>query len=365
MPLKDGYQSSECDLWGHKLDPETIFIENAVSGLDWTNRFLEKFPDAKLARIDSLKQGLETIPRDDPVQLYNSRRENVFLVKNEYDFIKICPCTQKAKRCGYWILNVGFGCPADCSYCYLQMYSNVPGMVFPANIEDYYPYIEEFNKKAATKTRIGTGEFTDSLAYDKYTDYSGYLIPFFRDKRNLVLEFKTKVADIDNVLVEDPHESVVISWSVNTREMARRYEKGAATVSERIQAALKAAKRGYKVGFHFDPIVYYEGWEEDYGQIVEELFSHDEIRKNTAWISLGTLRYTPGLKQSAEQRFEDNIVFYQGEFFAGFDGKLRYPEALRLQMYKKMAEWIKASGTKAWVYLCMEEAEMWKKAGLG
>ena len=78
-------------------------------------------------------------------------------------------------------------------------------------------------------------------------------------------------------------------------------------MDDRINSAVKAAEKGYKVGFHFDPVVFYKEWEEDYKSIVEELFSYDIIRKNTAWISLGTLRYTPGLKQIAEQRFDDKV----------------------------------------------------------
>ena len=49
------------------------------------------------------------------------------------------------------------------------------------------------------------------------------------------------------------------------------------------------------------------------------MFSNSLIREKTAWISLGTLRYTPGLKQVAESRFEDNLMFYSGEFFEDTD----------------------------------------------
>ena len=212
-----------------------------------------------------------------------------------------------------------------------------------------------------SRTRIGTGEFTDSLAFDDHTAYSSYLIPFFKERKNLILELKTKVGRIDNCLKQDPHDNVVISWSINTKRIAEKYEKGGASVQERIDAALRASERGYRIGFHFDPIVYYPGWEKEYKAIVEDMFSKEMIRKNTAWVSLGTLRYTPGLKQAAENRFEDNLIFYQGEFFLDTDGKLRYPRKLRIHMYNKMVEWIRSSDTKCWIYLCMEPSELWQK----
>jgi spore photoproduct lyase len=362
MPLKIKGADNECPIWDFNLTPSKIFVEKSVCDKDWTKRFLEKFHDIQTIPIEKLSEGFKLIPQEDSVSLYNSRRKNIFLIENKAAFIKICPCTKNYKRCGYWILNIGFGCPIDCSYCYLQTYSNVPGIILPANIEDYYDYIEEFDKKAKKGTRIGTGEFTDSLAFEKYTEYSKYLIPFFKNTKNLVLELKTKVSDIENILEQEPHDNVVISWSINTPSMARRFEKGAASIDERINAAYLAAKKGYRVGFHFDPLIYYPGWENEYKEVVERMFSRDEIRKKTAWISLGTLRYTPGLKQIAERRFSDNTMYYQGEFIVDTDGKLRYPRKDRIHIYKKMTDWINSFKTPAWVYLCMEPEEVWKEA---
>ena len=361
MPFRSSGATAECQKWEFELAPKSIFIEEEVKDLGWTHLFTANFPKAEVKHIRDVKEAIRGIEPKDPIELYNSRRENVFLIKNKHAFLKICPCTKEAKRCGYWILNVGFGCPVDCSYCYLQMYSNAPGMVLPANIEDYYGYIKEFDGKVNKKTRIGTGEFTDSLAFDKYTKYSSYLIPFFKDMKNLVLELKTKVAGVDTVIRSQPNDNVVISWSINTRRVAEKYEQGAASIDERIDAALNLAERGFRIGFHFDPIVYYNTWEEDYESVARELFSYKPIREKTAWISLGTLRYTPGLKQMAEMRFEDNLIFYEGEFFEDTGGKLRYPRDLRIKMYNKMIGWVRRTGMRSWIYLCMEPETLWKE----
>lgn len=354
MPVKIGQGREECLVWEFDIAPRAIYIEKSVKDTDWVEGFTRYFPNAEKTVIENLKDGFSRISATDDIAMYNARRDNVFLVRNKNTFVKVCPCSEGCVRCGYWILNLGFGCPIDCSYCYLQMYSNAPGILIPANIEDYYEHILEFDRKAFRRTRIGTGEFADSLALDKYTGYSSALIPFFSKTRNLVLELKTKSADIDNVLREDPHENVVIAWSMNTREMAERYEKGGATVGDRIYAAKRAASRGYKVGFHFDPLIYHKGWEDAYRGVLEEIFSHEEIKRNTAWISLGTLRYTPGLKQTAEQRFSDTLMFYEGEFLSDVDGKLRYPRNLRADMYDKMTGWIREHNPSCWIYRCME-----------
>ena len=364
MPVKMDPSRRECPIWDLELSPSTIFVEKDIKSLEWTQGFTRKFPEAEVVDINNIKDAAGYIPATDAVSLYNSRNDRVFLVRARSGFVKICPCTKGYKRCGYWILNLGFGCPIDCSYCYLQMYSNAPGLILPANIEDYYEHIDRFDRKVRKRTRIGTGEFTDSLALDKYTGYTSRFIPFFRNAGRLVLELKTKAGEIDGVLSEEPHENVVVSWSMNPRDIAERYEKGGVSIAERIYAAARVSRRGYKIGFHFDPVVYYEGWEDDYKAVVEEMFSFDEIKRNTAWISLGTLRYTPGLKQTAEQRFADTGMFYRGEFFVDTDGKLRYPRRLRIDMYNKMISWIRSFDTSCWIYLCMEPEAVWEKTDL-
>lgn len=354
MPLKIDGESNESAVWRGELEPRRIIVEKRSAGLEWTRGFLKMFPGAEVLETDNIHRASKELRLRDRIDGYALRRETIFIVSGKASFIKKCPCTKGAVRCGYWVLNLGFGCPFDCSYCYLQTYSNIPGLVFAANIEEYCGHIRKFDASQARQVRIGTGEFTDSLALDKYTGYSSKLISVFRETKNLILELKTKTADIDNVLKERAHPGVVISWSINTPGIVEKYEKGTAGVYRRIEAAALAASRGYKVGFHFDPVVWYEGWEKEYQDIVRRLFSHDKVRENTVWISLGTLRYTPGLKQAAEQRFSDNRIFYEGGFFLDFDGKFRYPEKLRKEMYDKLLRYIKEAGVSCWTYLCME-----------
>jgi spore photoproduct lyase len=110
------------------------------------------------------------------------------------------------------------------------------------------------------------------------------------------------------------------------------------------------------VAFHFDPVIYYQGWEADYEALVDMTFQAVDA-ENVAWISLGALRMTPRLKKIIENRFPDNTLLDE-EFFVGHDGKLRYPKDVRIFLYKKMTSWIRRHGKDVPVYLCMEEKSM-------
>ncbi|MBI4982836.1 MAG: hypothetical protein HZC15_06890, partial [Candidatus Omnitrophica bacterium] len=85
--------------------------------------------------------------------------------------------------------------------------------------------------------------------------------------------------------------------------------------------------------------------------------------KNIAWISVGTFRFVPQLKQVIERRFPQNIILDEA-LLPGFDGKLRYPYYLRREIYKKMLGYIFKHSRKLKLYLCMEERRMWKDLGL-
>ncbi|MBU1863566.1 MAG: hypothetical protein KKH94_07895, partial [Candidatus Omnitrophica bacterium] len=208
--------------------------------------------------------------------------------------------------------------------------------------------------------RIGTGEFTDSLAFDDLTNLSSRLIPYFTKKKNAVLELKTKTANISNLLTFKPKGKIVVSWSLNAEKIVRHEEYDTAPLRERIQAARTCQQRGYKIGFHFDPILYYPGWQRDYQHVIDLIFKNIKPQ-NIAWISLGCFRFIPSLKPIIEQRFPKS-TFICDEFIKGLDGKMRYIKPLRIHIYTQMFDWIRSHNSNVFIYLCMESAEVWRRS---
>jgi spore photoproduct lyase len=82
--------------------------------------------------------------------------------------------------------------------------------------------------------------------------------------------------------------------------------------------------------------------------------------KKIAWLSRGVLRETPALKRVMRSRFSSTRLL-SGEQVPCPDGKLRYFQPLRVNMYRKMLEWILRSAPTAFVYLCMESKEVWRQ----
>jgi spore photoproduct lyase len=131
-------------------------------------------------------------------------------------------------------------------------------------------------------------------------------------------------------------------------------------VEKRLAAAAKAQRRGYRLGFHFDPIIPLPGWEEDYARVIEQIFRAVDP-SSVAWISLGVLRFVPALKETAGSRFGAIPHFHDG-FRPGLDGKSRLFADRRVEVYRRMAENIRLHSPNARIYLCMESPEVWTKS---
>jgi spore photoproduct lyase len=228
-------------------------------------------------------------------------------------------------------------------------------------MEDLWRELDGFIRRRKGRfVRLGTGELADSLALDHLTLAGREFVSYFRGKPNAFFELKTKTANIDRILDCAPADNVVISWSLNSEKIGRQEEKGAPSVHERIEAARLISRRGFPVGFHFDPLILYPGWEEDYGQVIDELRAAVPISR-IRWISLGSLRFPPALKPVIEKRFPRSKIIY-GEMVPGRDGKLRYFKPLRLELYRKIVGFLTCSGgPQVPLYFCMEDAEVWGK----
>lgn len=352
LPKLDFDPALEADLQEKPFYPKTIYIENSVAHTELAARVKSLFPQATFKETDGKTQvGSPNFSR---------RLDTLFVHREKYDFIKPCPCSCSAAGCGYNLINLGFGCRFECEYCFLQGYQNLHAVLFPANLEEFLAKIDGYNlrKGLFDRARIGSGEFTDSLVFDEITRYSAQLVPFFRARPHLQFEFKTKSVCTKGILQAGGAENVVVSWSVNTHKIIKNVEHFTPPLAERLAAACEVAKAGYRIGFHFDPVIIYDGYKQDYAQVVAEMadtLPHDKI----AWISVGTLRFGRELKKMIENRFPQNTIL-DGEFLLGFDGKMRYGEQERREAYAFLLPLLRRTFPKAHVYLCMEDPQVVK-----
>ena len=265
--------------------------------------------------------------------------------------------------CDYRILHTASFCTMDCSYCILQSYFHPPVLQFFVNREDLDSELTDLFQIDRI-VRVGTGEFSDSLIWEPWTDLTAYLIGRFSVQNRCVLELKTKTVNIGRLQTLDHGRKTIVAWSLNTPSVIRSEERGTASLDARLGAALRCQRWGYPLAFHFDPLVIYDGCEADYRDVIRRLF--DRIAAaNVAWISLGSFRCMPDLKPIIAARFPQSTLPY-GEFITGLDNKMRYFKPLRMALYRKIAAWIREEAPDVTVYFCMEDEAVGASAlGIG
>lgn len=339
--------------------PSKIYVDNRIISHPVTQRILKKLPNLSPMIFNDLS---ELIVKNSIFRQPNiTYKKPLVLTYQKSKFLKRCPGTQNYICCGYQILNLMNNCEMNCSYCILQGYLNSPFIIVYVNIENLLSeLLEKFNKQPDKIFRIGTGELADSLSTDHITGYSSQLVPFFADSRNAIIELKTKSPLINNFINLNHNGRTVVAWSLNTPKIIDSEESLAPTLEERLVAAEKCQQAGFKLAFHFDPMIYYDGWEPDYHLVIIKLF--EKIKpENIIWISLGALRYPPQLDRIIRQNHRASKIVY-GELFPGKDGKLRYFKPIRIKMFSKTYQWIKELAPDVFVYLCMESSELWQKS---
>lgn len=292
---------------------------------------------------------------DDPV---GAGKEVLWLTANKGPFLKNCPGTKAYTCCDYEILHVGSYCSMDCAYCILQSYFHPPLLTYFVNHDDLQRQLAARFAESRIG-RIGTGEFTDSLIWEKWCDLSSKLVPAFAGQKKALLELKTKTVNIDALKKLDHNRKTIMAWSLNTKSVIALQERRTTSLAARLNAAARCVSWGYPVAFHFDPLIIYPGCEEDYRQVLTKLFEHVDPA-HIVWISLGALRFMPELKGTIAARFPDSKIPY-GEFITGLDNKMRYFKPLRIELFKMMADCIKALAPGVLAYLCMEDDEVWQK----
>jgi spore photoproduct lyase len=327
--------------------PKKIIIETDLRDNPVVRRVLERAHGAQTSYVDFAVQ--------DP----DEKETTLYLTKNPGRYFKPCPQTPEYVCCAYQILNFSTGCPIQCTYCILNGYFETRSMRFFCDHDRMFSELTAALQERTGFTRIGSGEFTDSLILDPLTDFTKSVVPFFLKQPNVLFEIKTKTNHVLNLLDFEANRRILVSWSVNPANLGSAEEKGSATLMERVEAASQCMKQGYLIGFHFDPILRHEGWEKNYSDVVDLIYRNIDPAA-IAWISLGCFRFVPDLKEVIQRRFPGTKIIYE-EFVQGRDGKMRYFRPLRERMYAHILDRIKRYHKDPPVYFCMETPLIWER----
>jgi spore photoproduct lyase len=341
-----------------QFDLDAVFVEHGCANSELAARVLRALPrDIPVTHDADAREAAR--PASGAPDPFGAGKRRLVIARRKTPFLMPCPAgSSKFACCGYLVLTLASNCPMDCSYCFLQEYlADNPAFQVYANFTDSFDELDRLCANARGRSfRVGTGELADSLAFDSITSNSRDLIDFFASRESLTLELKTKTDEIENLLDVDPRGRVLVSWTLSPDAVYRSSEHLTALPAARIAAARAVLDAGYRVAFHFDPLIAYPGAQRDYLHLIDELL--DVVPpKQISFVSMGGLRMTPRLRGAARARFPNDPMLC-GEDVLASDGRFRTFAPLRLSLYRTLADRFRKAGTPIPAYLCMEPASV-------
>ena len=288
-------------------------------------------------------------------------KQVLYLTRSKGETVKRCPGTDTSYLCcRYQVINQTLNCPLNCVYCILQYYLNQPATTI---YTDFPKIFAELRKKLAAQPkrffRVGTGELGDSLAYYGSMFFAREAIAIFAEVPNGILELKTKTVNIDDLLTLRHNGHTVLAWSLNPQPLIDEFELNTAPLTQRLNAAAHAAEAGYLLAFHLDPMLIVPNWQSLYDDMLTELYSRIKPQQ-IAWISLGTLRYPPEMKDKMIAHYPNTVLPF-GEMIRGLDGKMRYARPIRVPLYRRIYHKLTAVDLPPFIYFCMESPDVWQE----
>jgi spore photoproduct lyase len=287
----------------------TIYVEESVREHPRVAEVRDRFPDAIVIACDRYGE------------VFNPSAQSFRLQKS-------APALVLARKEGKLVLEAppGFGiggernfyfshmlnCLYDCRYCFLQGMFRSAHYVLFVNYEDFKHSIDETLAAAGGEPcTFFSGYDCDSLAMESITAFAAEFLPFFASRPRALLELRTKSLATRELARHSPADNVVVAFSLTPHRAATAVEHEAPAVASRIEAMRSLAEAGWKLGLRLDPLLWYHGWQADYGELVGALA--DAIPEASVHsISVGPLRFPRQMYQRIEAMYPEEPLLAGG-----------------------------------------------------
>ncbi len=258
----------------------------------------------------------------------------------------------------FYVLSHANGCAFDpqCEYCYLKSsFWYLKDQEVFTNVDDMIDEVRRWIRLDGLESYVlNSGNLSDSLAFETMRPAISRLVELFREEAQaegrphaLLIVTKGGPDECMPLFEVAPCANVIVSFSINNAQAAKRYESGAASTFERFEAAARLKGHGWRVRIRIDPMIL----PYDYTQVIEETRQLEPER-----VTLGTLRAEPSLFKRVNHGMFDRLV-------PGDDPKAlaRYPEEDRIALYRQAVARLRDICP---IGLCEESEEVWRACGL-
>ena len=257
-----------------------IYIEKKAKDYEVTKKILSNFSNNQILWIDHYKNIFDKKIGNQiltpAIIIAKEENPNLLPVPNNYWY--------PGKS---FFFRTSLNCVFDCEYCYLKGNFKTKYPVIFVNYEDIKNEItnkinEIRNEGYNNQITLYASNYSDIQWLDSLSWFNENFIPFIEQFENVLLESRTKSANIDSILSINkwiPFNNTEISFSLNPKEIISKYEKGTSPLETRIKTINTLLDKNYKVGLRFLPLLPVNNYEKIYSDFLEKLKWEINIEK--------------------------------------------------------------------------------------
>ncbi len=307
---------------------DTIYIEEEVKEELRTQRLCEKFPHA--TKI-SCQRFSEIFNRRCQSFVLQKQKPSLIVAKKYGNCLLPLPEAHALSSRKSFYFSTVYNCPFACSYCFLQGFFQSAHFLSFVNFEEYFDQIQKKIKEHAMDRLYFCAAYeTDPLATEFFSSFLEEFLPFFEGCKNSFFELRTKCANITPLLKRKSIENCLVAFSLNPSLLIQTLEKKSSSLEQRIEAISHLQEEGWPIGLRFDPLFFFEGFEEEYGTLFSSLFAAID-RKKIHSATLGTLRFPKDVYKNIKEQNYSQIL---SPLWENEEGIFGYPKEIKRRLYE-------------------------------
>lgn len=300
----------------------TIYVEEDILEHKNTKQILSYFKDSNVIVIHDYRDVFNRKKQSISIQ---KQSQNLILAKKKKDYLyEASPVCQSFDNRYFYYSSSIMNCVYDCEYCFLKgMYPSSNIVVF-VNLEDFFEECEKTLKQHPVYLCISYD--TDMLALEPITHYAKKWSEFAKDKKDLIIEIRTK-GTMNQYWKELPvSENVILAFTLSPNYVSKQYEHGTPSLKDRINMINEALNLGYPCRICFDPIILFPNWENEYLEMVKEVKESIDLNLIKDF-SIGSFRISKNYLSDMRKQYPNSAVIQYP--YVCEDGFYQLPNALR------------------------------------
>jgi spore photoproduct lyase len=312
---------------------ETIYIEEAILQHPRVLDIVARFPQAR--KITCGRYGEVFNPKAQNFRL-QKQQPALILAEKYKNFALPAPAGYGIGAARNYYFSHMLNCLYDCRYCFLQgMYQSANYVLF-VNYEDFQQDIRQLCDESPDENlHFFSGYDCDSLALEPVTGFAEQFLPFFATLPNAWLELRTKSTQVRSLLNREPLPRCIVAFSLSPDQIAAKVEAKAPSVERRLDALVKLQQQGWQIGLRFDPLIYQSGYQQQYRELFEQVFSRINLNRLHS-VSLGVFRLPESFFKKVHKLYPDEKLFASP--LVSQQGMMSYQQELEQEMMQYCSE---------------------------